>query len=335
MVVRPRIARPSRVRACVCLALLLLATEASAQPPSKVSQIGWLIYGSRAEYPASRIEALKAGLRDHGYVEGKNIALVFRYAPTIERLRELAADLVRMNVDVILAISSTETEAARQSTSTIPIVFAGHADPVAVGHVAGLARPGGNITGISVLMPDLVAKQLELMKQALPHMKRVGVVAVSTAPSTRPALHAVEAAAERLGVQVVPVLVRAREDLDEAFAKMARERVHGFVSVPSPLLRIHRAVVAELSLKHRLAGMHGPKDWMVGSGGLMSYYYDPDDGFRRVATYIAKILKGTKPGDLPVEQATKFELVINLKTAKVLGLTIPSAVLARADEVIQ
>jgi putative tryptophan/tyrosine transport system substrate-binding protein len=288
----------------------------SAQPPSKVSQIGWLIYGSQAEYPASRVEALKIGLRDHGYVEGKNIALVFRYAETTERLRDRVADLVRLKVDVILAISSTETEAARQATSTIPIVFAGHADPVAVGHVASLARPGGNITGISVLMPDLVATQLEIMKETLPRMKRIGVLAVSTAPSTRPALHAVEATAERLGVQVVPVLLHAREDLDEAFAKMARERVHGFISVPSPLLRIHRAVVAELSLKHRLAGMHGPKDWMIGSGGFMSYYYDPDDGFRRLATYIARILKGAKPADLPVEQPTKFELVINLKTAK-------------------
>src|SRR5262249_21276287 len=145
----------------------------------------------------------------------------------------------------------------------------------------------------------------------------------------------VEAAAERLGVQVVPVLVRGREDLDEAFAKMARERVHGFIAVPSPLLRTHRAVVAELSLKHRLAGMHGPKDWMIGSGGLISYYSDPDDGFRRVATYIAKILRGAKPGDLPVEQASKYELAINLKTARALAITIPPSVLQRADDLIE
>jgi ABC-type uncharacterized transport system substrate-binding protein len=245
------------------------------------------------------------------------------------------ADLVRLKVDVILTISSTEVEAARQATSTIPIVFAGHADPVAVGHVASLARPGGNITGVSVLMTEIVGKQLEIMKQALPHMKRVGVLAVSTAPSTAPALHAVEDTARRLGVQVVPAPVRVREDLDEAFARMARERVHGFISVPSPLLRTQRAVVAELSLKHRLAGMHGPKDWMVGSGGLMRYYTNPDDGFRRVATYIDKILKGAKPADLPVEQASKYELVINLKTAKALGLTIPPSLLARADQVIE
>ena len=312
-----------------------LAAGASAQPPSKVSQIGFLIYGSQAEYPARRVETLKSGLRDHGYVEGKNIALVFRYAETTERLRELAADLVRLKVDVILTVSSTEVEAARQATSTIPIVFAGHADPVAVGHVASLARPGGNITGVAVLMTEIVAKQLEIMKQALPHMTRIGVLVVVTAPSTRPALYAAEVAAQRLGVQVVPVLVRAREDLDEAFAKMARERVHGFISVPSPLLRTHRAVVADLSLKHRLAGMHGPKDWMVESGGLMSYYSDPDDGFRRVATYIDKILKGAKPADLPVEQTSKYELVINLKTAKALGLTIPSSLLQRADQVIE
>ena len=312
-----------------------LAAEASAQPPSKVSQIGWPIYGSQAEYPASRVEALRIGLQDQGYVEGKNIALVFRYAETTERLRELVADLVRLKVDVILAISSTETEAARQATSTIPIVFAGHADPVGVGHVASLAHPGGNVTGTSVLMPELLAKQLEIMKEMLPRLKRIRVLAVSTAPSTPPALHAVDTTAERLGVQVVPVLVRARQDLDEAFAKMARERVHGFISVPSPLLRTHRAVVAELSLKHRLPGMHGPKDWMIGSGGLVSYYYDPDDGFRRVATYIARILKGAKPADLPVEQASKYELVINLKTAKALDLTIPPSLLQRADQVIE
>ncbi len=317
------------------LALLGAPGGVEAQPAGKVARIGWLIYGSEPEYPASRIEALKTGLRDHGYVEGKNIALVFRYAPTIAQLRELAADLVRLKVDVILAASSTETEAARQSTSTIPIVFAGHADPVAVGHVASLARPRGNITGISVLMPDLVAKQLEIMTQALPHMQRVGVLAVSTAPSTRPALHTLEVTAKRLAVQVFPLLVGAREDLDEAFAKMTRERVHGFISLPSPLLRTYRSVVAELSLKHRLAGMHGPKDWMIGSGGLISYFPDPDDGFRRAATYIAKILKGAKPEDLPVEQPIKFELVINLTTAKALGLTIPLALLQRADQVIE
>jgi putative ABC transport system substrate-binding protein len=213
-------------------------------------------------------------------------------------------------------------------------VFAGYADPVGVGHVASLAQPGGNITGLSVLMTQILTKQLEIMKQALPRMKRLGVLAVSTAPSTRPALQAVEATGQRLGVQVLTVPVRRSEDLDGAFATMARERVNGFLALPSPLLRTQRAVLVELSLKHRLAGMFGPKE-KVEAGGLISYFADPDDLTRRAATYIDKILKGAKPAELPVEQASKYELVINLKTAKALGVTIPPSLLARADQVIE
>jgi putative ABC transport system substrate-binding protein len=333
MVVRSRIARVSRVRSCVFFALVLLTAEAIAQQPSKVPQIGYLAYGSPAE-SANRVNALRIGLRDRGYVEDKNISLVFRWAETAERLPELAADLVRLKVDLIFAPTSTEVEAVRQKTKTIPIVFANHADPVGVGHVASLARPGGNITGLSVLMTELVTKQLEIMKQALPRMKRIAVLAVSTAPSTSPALHAVEAAAQRLGVQVFTVPVRRAEDLDGAFATMARERVNGFLALPSPLLRSQRAVVAELALKHRLAGMFGPKD-NVEAGGLMSYFSDADDLTRRAATYIDKILKGAKPADLPVEQASRYTLVINLKTAKTLGITIPPSVLQRADQVLE
>jgi ABC-type uncharacterized transport system substrate-binding protein len=333
MVVRSRIARVSRVRSCVFFALVLLTAEAIAQQPSKVPQIGYLAYGSPAE-SANRVNALRIGLRDRGYVEDKNISLVFRWAETAERLPELAADLVRLKVDLIFAPTSTEVEAVRQKTKTIPIVFANHADPVGVGHVASLARPSGNITGLSVLMTELVTKQLEIMKQALPRMKRIGVLAVSTAPSTSPALHAVEAAAQRLGVQVFTVPVRRAEDLDGAFATMARERVNGFLALPSPLLRSQRAVVAELALKHRLAGMFGPKE-NVEAGGLMSYFSDADDLTRRAATYIDKILKGAKPADLPVEQASRYTLVINLKTAKTLGITIPPSVLQRADQVLE
>ena len=213
-------------------------------------------------------------------------------------------------------------------------MFGGHADPVAVGHVASLARPGGNITGVSVLMPEIVPKQLEMMKQALPYMKRIGVLAVSTAPSTRPALRAAEAAAKRLGVKVLTVLVRERADLDEAFAMMARERVNGFLALPSPFLRTQRAVIAQLSLKHRLAGMFGPKEVMVESGGLMSYFSDQEDVNRLAVTYVAKILKGAKPADPPVEQASRYELIINLKTAKTLKITIPPSLLQRADQIL-
>jgi putative ABC transport system substrate-binding protein len=325
------------IRAALAVALsvgiLLLTAVASAQQPSKVHQIGYLSIGSPAE-AASRVNALRIGLRDLGYVEGKDISLVFRWAQSAERLPELAADLVRLEVDLIFAPSSTEVEAVRHKTRTIPVVFAAHADPEGVGHVASLARPGGNITGLSVLLSEIVPKQLEIMKQALPHMKRIGVLVVSTAPSTRPALRAVEAAAQRLGVQVLTVPVRRPADLDGAFAMMARERVNGFLAVPSPVLRSQRAVVAELSLRHRLAGMFGPKE-NVEAGGLMSYFADSDDMARRAATYIDKILKGAKPADLPVEQASKYQLVINLKTAKALGLEVPPLLLARADEVIE
>jgi ABC-type uncharacterized transport system substrate-binding protein len=309
-----------------------LAAEARAQQPAKVHQIGALILA-----PASfaiRIEALRMGLRDLGYVEGKNVAIAVRSVETADRLPEVAADLVRLKVDVIFATSSTEVEAARRATTTIPIVFATHADPVGLGHVASLARPGGNITGLSALLTAVVAKELEIMKQALPHMTRVGVVLTLTAPSHRPASHAVAAAAQQLGVQILTVPVRESEDLDGAFAMMARERVHGFLFVASPLSRIQRTLLAELSLKYRLAGMFGIRE-NVEAGGLMSYAADFGDLTRRAATYIDKILKGAKPADLPVEQASQYELVINLKTAKALGLTIPPSLLQRADQVIE
>jgi len=319
------------------LALLLLiaplTAEARAQQTAKVHQIGYLMSGPPASW-ANRVEALRMGLQDLGYVEGKNITIAFRSAETPDRLPELAADLVRRNVDVIFATSSTEVEAARRATKTIPIVFATHADPVSVGHVASLARPGGNITGLSMLLTELATKELEIMKQTLPHMTRIGVLLTVTAPSHRPASHAVEAAAQQLGVQVLAVPVRTPADLDGAFAMMARERVNGFLAVASPLTRSQRTVLADLSLKHRLAGMFGTRD-NVEAGGLMSYAPDLVDLTRRAATYIAKILKGAKPADLPVEQASKYELVINLKTAKTLGITIPPSVLLRADQVIE
>jgi putative ABC transport system substrate-binding protein len=313
--------------------LLAAPLAAEAQQAAKVHQIGYLLTGFPAE-SANRVKSLRTGLEDHGYVEGRNIIFVFRFAETADRLPELAADLVRLKVDVIFAISSTEVEAARQATKTIPIVFAAHADPVGVGHVASLARPGGNITGMSMLLTELVAKELEIMKQALPHMTRVGVVLTLTAPSHRPASHAVVAAAQRLGIQILTVPVRTSEDLDGAFAMMARERVHGFLFVASPLSRSHRTLLAELALKYRLAGMFGLRD-NAEAGGLMSYSPNIVDLTRRAATYIDKILKGAKPADLPVEQASKYELVINLKTAKTLGLTIPPALLQRADQVIE
>jgi putative tryptophan/tyrosine transport system substrate-binding protein len=315
------------------LLIALLTAVAHAQQPAKVHQIGYLISGSPAAWE-NRIEALRRGLRDLGYVEGKNMTLIFRSAETADRLSEVAADLVRLHVDVIFATSSMEVEAARQATTTIPIVFATHGDPVGLGHVASQARPGGNITGLSTPLPELVTKELELMTQALPSMTRIGVLLTVTAPTHRLAAHALEAAAPQLGVQVLTVPVRAPEDLDGAFAMMARERVHGVLVVPSVFTRAQRARLAELSLQHRLPGMFGTRE-NVEAGGLISYAPDFADLTRRAATYIDKILKGVKPADLPVEQASKYELVINLKTAQALGLTLPPMVLFQADEIIR
>ena len=310
-----------------------LPAEVSAEQPSKTYRLGCLYYGSPAE-AAQRLRALRTGLSEHGYVEGRNIKLELRWAETVEQLPELAAQLVNMNVDVIFANSSTEVEAARLATRTIPIVFANHADPVGVGHVSSLARPGGNITGFTVQLSEVAAKQLEIMKQVLPRMKRIGALAVVTAPSYRPSLHAVEAAGQRLDVAVLPVPVRTPEDLDGAFTTMSRERVNGFVALQTPLIRSQRSTIAELALKHRLPGIFGAKE-NVEAGGLLLYFADNIDLTRRTAIYIDKILKGAKPADLPVEQASKYELVINLKTAKALGLTIAPSLLSRADQVIE
>jgi putative tryptophan/tyrosine transport system substrate-binding protein len=306
---------------------------ARAQPPGKVARLGFLKFGPASAF-TGRVEALRTGLRELGYVEGQNLVIEFRWAATVDQLSELAAELVRMPVDLIFASSSTEVEAARQATTTIPIVFATHADPVGLGHVASLARPGGNITGLSTLFTEIVTKELEIMTQALPHMTRVGVLLAVTAPSHRPAADALEAAAPQLGVQILPVPVRTPDDLDGAFATLARERVGGVVVAGSAFTYVHRAHLAALALQHRLPSMFG---WREGAevGGLMSYGPDIMDLTRRAVIYIDKILKGAKPTDLPVEQASTYQLVINLKTAQALGLTLPPMVLFQADEILR
>jgi putative ABC transport system substrate-binding protein len=283
---------------------------------------------------APRLEPLRAGLRDLGYVEGKTIFIEFRWADRIEQLREHAAALVEMKVDLIFAMTSTETEAARAATTTIPIVFATHADPVGLGHVASLPRPGGNITGLTVVQTDLTAKALEIFKEALPQATRIGVLFSPAVPSHVPTLRAVEAAGQKLALQAHLQPVRTVEDFDAAFATMARERVDGFFVSASTLTLSHRARLAELALRHRLPGLFGARDNVV-AGGFMSYAPVAPDLVRRAATYIDKILKGAKPADLPVEQASNYQLVINLKTAKALGLDVPPTLLARADEVIE
>jgi putative ABC transport system substrate-binding protein len=307
---------------------------AHAQQPVKLAHVGFLGLAPASGF-ASRVEALRAGLRDLGYVENKNIVFDFRWADNVDQLPKLASQLVGMHVDVIFAPVSTFVEPARQATKTIPIVFASHADPVGTGHVASLARPGGNVTGLSMLLTELAVKELELLKEAVPHATRIGVLWNPTTPSHPAALKAVEAAGEKLGVQLRMMPTRTVEDFDGAFAVMTEEHLDCFLVLASPVSYTDRgAHAAELAFKHRLPGMFGFKE-NVEAGGLMSYSADIHDLYRRSAIYIDKILRGAKPGDLPVEQASKYELVISLKTAKALGLTIPPSLLARADELIE
>jgi putative ABC transport system substrate-binding protein len=305
---------------------------ARAQQPAKVARIGFLGPAPASNY-SPRVEALRKGLSDLGYVEGKNIVIEFRWAERVDQLPQFATELVRMNVDLILA-SSTYVGPAGQATKTIPIVFAVHADPVGLRHVASLSQPGGNITGLTMLLTDLVAKELEILKEGMPQATRIGVVWDPTTPSHTPALRALEAAGEKLAVTLHMAPLSTVENFDSAFATMTRERVDGLLVIASPFSFSQRARLAELALKHRLPGMFGTRE-NAEVGGLMSYSADLNDLFRRAATYIDKILKGVKPGDLPVEQASKYALVINLKTAKALGLTIPLSLLGRADEVIE
>jgi putative ABC transport system substrate-binding protein len=307
---------------------------AHAQQPARSARLGFVGFGDPTDWP--RIPALKAGLRDLGYVEGKNLVIEFRWSRTVEQMREAAADLARMKVDLILAPTSAESEAARRATSTIPIVFVTHADPVGVGHVSSLARPGGNMTGLAVLLPDLTAKRLEILKETVPQVHRVGVLLDRTAPSHRPFLQAAETASRKLGLQLRVVGGNTAAEYDGVFAAMARDRV-GAVLVHASTQTVRGdgpRLLAEFAEKHRLPTMFGSRD-NVAAGGLMSYSPTFDDLWRRAAVYIDKILKGARPAELPVEQPTKFELVVNLKTAKVLGLTIPPTVLVRADQVIE
>jgi putative tryptophan/tyrosine transport system substrate-binding protein len=306
---------------------------ARAQQAAKVARIGYLRHGTAAAN-ADRVEALRAGLRQLDYVEGKNLAIEFRWAESVDQLPQFAAELVRMNVNVIFAPSSTEVEPARQATKTIPIVFAAHADPVGIGHVASLPRPGGNITGLTMLMTDLAAKELEILKEAVPQATRIGVLWNPTTPSHPPAIAAVKGASEKLGVSLWMVPARSAEDFDGALASMVAERVGAFLALGSPLIISARAQLAELAVKYWLPSMFALRE-PVEAGGLMSYAADLNDLARRAAAYIDKILKGAKPADLPVEQASKYELVVNLKTAKAIGLSLSEAFLLRADKTIE
>ena len=316
-----------RIALAVVLALsLTLAAE--GQQAGKVSRIGVLAVSAAAFSP--RIEAFRRGLREHGYVEGKNILLEYRYAEgKLDRLPDLAAELVALKVDVIVTASPPAVRAAQKATSTIPIVFAAVGDPVADGLVKSLARPGQNTAGLSIVGPELEGKRLELLKEAVPKTTRVAVLF-----GPQRLRKELESAAPALGIQLISLPVQELGDFESAFETARKENADALITSPSPLLNTVRERIVALAAKNRLPAMYaGPE--FVETGGLMSYAPSYTDLFRRAATYVDKILKGAKPGDLPVEQPTKFELVINLKTAKALGLTIPQSVLGRADQVIE
>jgi ABC-type uncharacterized transport system substrate-binding protein len=317
--------------------LLAIPLAAQAQQAAKIARIGYL-GTTLAAYPPNPQDPFRQGLRDLGYVEGRNLVIEYRSAEgKYERLPALAAELVALKVDVIVAGGTPATLAAVQATRTLPIVFIGTADPVTSGLVASLARPGGNVTGLSVLAPELIGKCLELLTQAVPGVSRVAALWQPGAVPERTdkdMLKEAEAAARALGVRLQVVEARGPKDFDRAFSDMTRARAGALTVLPSNMFIIERSRLVDLAAKHRLPAVYPWREF-VDVGGLMAYGPGLADLFRRAATYVDKILKGAKPGDLPVEQATKFELVINLKTAKALGLTIPQSVLGRADEVVQ
>jgi putative ABC transport system substrate-binding protein len=311
--------------------LLALGMPAGAQQSGKVSRIGILRTGSA---PDPFVEAFRQGLRDLGYVEGQNIAIEYKWAEgKNERLPKLAADLVELKVNVIVAAGPGPIMAAKQATSTIPIVMPAVINPVDSGLVASLARPGGNLTGLATMVDELPGKWMELLKEALPRASRLAVLLDPANDIGQ--LRASEVASRSLGLRLQVLKVGTQDDFGTAFAEAQKNRADALITLASPFLYAHRTRVVELAAKHRLPAMYNQADWVVGSGGLMSYGPNFSDLFRRAAVYVDKILKGAKPADLPLEQPTKFELVINLKTAKQIGLTIPPSVLARADKVIK
>ena len=312
----------------------MCGARADAQQPKKVPRIGYLA-GSTPEPQSARIKAFRQGLRELGYVEGKNIVFEYRYAEgKLERLPALAAELVRLKVDVILTAGPPATRAAKEATVTIPIVMAQDTDPVGNGFIASLARPGGNITGLATLAPEISGKQLELLKEIVPRLSRVAVLGTSTRPGTAQSLREVELAAGAFGVKLQYLDVLSSKDIETAFGAASKGRAEAVLALASPVFSSQRTQIADLAVKSRLPAIYPQSEW-VEDGGLMTYGASYIDLYRRAATYVDKILKGTRPADLPVEQPIKFELIINLKAAKQIGLTIPPNVLARADRVIR
>jgi putative ABC transport system substrate-binding protein len=318
------------------ISLVLAPLSAEAQPRDQMPRVDYLSPGSHSDaVRLRRFEAFRQGLRELGYVEGQNIAIESRWAEgNYDRYPALAADLVRVKSNVIVAVGGAATRAAQQVTTTIPIVMSTVRDPVGSRLVTSLARPGGNTTGLSIMAPDIVGKQLQLLREVVPSVSRVAVLWNPANPGSAAQLREVEAAGKTLKMQFQALEARVPQEIDNAFAAMTRERAGALLILADAIFTNQRKQIAELSRKRRLPSVYGVSGYAE-VGGLMVYSVDPVDLEGRAAIYVDKILKGAKPGDLPVEQPTKFELVINLKTAKTLGLTIPQSILARAAQVIE
>ncbi len=315
------------------VALTVCGARAQAQQPGKVYRIGYLAASAGPLSP--RTEPFRQGLRDLGYFEGKNFFFESRAAEgQLERLRDLAAELVRLNVDVIVAIGDVPIGAARQETITIPIVMLQTHDPVELGHVVSLAKPAGNVTGLSTMSADLAGKRIELLKEIIPKASRVALLRDPRNPATGPILRETVIAARALGLQTQPFDLRSPEDFERTFRAAAKDRVDALIVAPGAFFRVHQKQLLDSIAKYRMPTMHVEEEYVL-AGGFISYAASADAQYRRAAWYVDKILKGAKPRDLPVEQPTKFELVINLNTAKQIGVRIPPSVLARADRVIK
>lgn len=330
------IARGFRAAVFLALCSMLLAPyfPARAQQPTKIPRVGYLNATSPSTSPA-RIEAFRQGLRDLGYVEGKNIVIEVRHAEgKLDRLPSLAAELVRLKVDIIVSVGPATTRPAKAATSTIPIVMAQDNDPVATGVIASLARPGGNITGLSTLAPEISGKRLEILKEIIPKLSRVAVFGTSAMLGHAQMLREVEAAAEALKVKAQYLDVVDPKAIESAFQTATNGRPEAALVLQSAVMSSQRKQVIDLAAKYRLPAIYAQTEYME-AGGLMYYGTNTPDLFRRAAIYVDKILKGAKPADLPVEQPKKFEFIVNLKAAKQIGLTIPPNVLVRADKVVK
>jgi putative ABC transport system substrate-binding protein len=314
--------------------LLARSPVAGAQPAGKIARIGFLSPANASD-PRMQglVDAFRRGLVDLGYIEGRTFSIESRWAEgRYERLARLAAELVALKVDVILAVAVPAIRAAKEATRTVPIVMASVVDPVATGLVAGLARPGGNVTGLSNMAPDVTGKLLEIIKELVPKASLVAVLWNPNNPGNAPQLHSAETAGRALGVRLQPLEARTPEDLGSAFAAMARQHAEALVVLADIMLNENRLRIADLATAGRLPAVYGQEG---PTGGLVTYSANTPDLFRRSATYVDRILKGARPGDLPVEQATRFDLVVNLKAARAIGLTVPRSLLLRAEQVIE